>query len=70
VALTNNSSHFELQRHNVQCLVTVVSVCNTFTAKDDYSRCKYSCVRLPKTTIVDLIFQSRSFSLKSADLSL
>jgi hypothetical protein len=43
---------------------------NTFTAKDDYSRFKYSCVRLPKTTIVDLFFQSRSFSLKSADLSL
>jgi hypothetical protein len=43
---------------------------NTFTAKDDYSRFKYSCVRLPKMTIIDLIFQPHSFSLKSADMSL
>jgi hypothetical protein len=39
---------------------------NTFTAKADHSQFKYSCLKLPASTLVDLIFQSRSFSLKSA----
>jgi hypothetical protein len=36
---------------------------NTFTAKVDHSRFNDSCLRLSASTLVDLIFQSRSFSL-------
>jgi hypothetical protein len=36
---------------------------NTFTAKIDHSRFNNSCLRLPVSTLVDLIFQSHSFSL-------
>jgi hypothetical protein len=36
---------------------------NTFTAKVDHSRFNSSCLRLPASTLVDLIFRSRSFSL-------
>ena len=35
---------------------------NTFTAEIDHSRFNHSCLRLPASTIVDLIFPSRSFS--------
>jgi hypothetical protein len=36
---------------------------NTFTAKIDHSRFNNSFLRLPASTLVDVIFQSRSFSL-------
>jgi hypothetical protein len=36
---------------------------NTFTAKVDHSRFNNSCLRLPASTLVELIFQSHSFSL-------
>jgi hypothetical protein len=36
---------------------------NTFTAKIDHSWFNNSCLRLPASTVVDLIFQSHSFSL-------
>jgi hypothetical protein len=36
---------------------------NTFTAKIDHSRLNNSSLNLPASTLVDLIFQSRSFSL-------
>jgi hypothetical protein len=36
---------------------------NPFPAKIDHSRFNNSCLRLPASTLVDLIFQSRSFSL-------
>jgi hypothetical protein len=36
---------------------------NTFTAKIDHSRFNNSCLRFPASTLVNLIFQSRSFSL-------
>jgi hypothetical protein len=35
----------------------------TFTAKIDHSRFNNSCLRLPASTLVDLIFQSCSFGL-------
>jgi hypothetical protein len=38
-------------------------ILNTFTAKIDHSRFNNSCLRLPALTLVDLIFQLRSFSL-------
>jgi hypothetical protein len=40
-----------------------VATLNTFTAKIDHSRFNNSCLRLPVSTLVNLIFQSRSFSL-------
>jgi hypothetical protein len=36
---------------------------NTFTAKIDHSRFNNLCLRLPASTLVDLIFRSCSFSL-------
>jgi hypothetical protein len=39
------------------------SFLNTFTAKVDHSWFNNSCRRLPASTLVDLIFQTRSFSL-------
>jgi hypothetical protein len=38
---------------------------NTFAAKDDHSRFKNPCFKLPKTTIVDLFF-NRARSALSA----
>jgi hypothetical protein len=38
-------------------------VFNTFTAKVDHSRFNNSCLGLPASTLVNLIFQSCSFSL-------
>jgi ferredoxin len=35
----------------------------TFTAKIDHSQFNNSCLRLPASTLVNIIFQSRSFSL-------
>jgi hypothetical protein len=47
-----------------QCDVSIdVLVLNTFTVKIDHSRFNNSCLTLPASTLVDLIFQSRSFSL-------
>ena len=44
---------------------------NTFTAIVDLSRFNNSCLKSPESTIVDLIFQSRSFSFNQlCDLSL
>jgi hypothetical protein len=43
--------------------VSLQKTFNTFTAKIDHSRFNNSCVRLPASTLVDLIFQSRCFSL-------
>jgi hypothetical protein len=40
-----------------------ISHFNTFNAKIDHSWFNNSCLRLPVSTLVDLIFQSRSFSL-------
>jgi hypothetical protein len=39
-----------------------VSNLNTFTAKIDHSLFNNSCLRLPASILVDLIFQSHSFS--------
>jgi hypothetical protein len=36
---------------------------NTFTARIDHSLFNNSCLRLPASTLVNLIFQSHSFSL-------
>jgi hypothetical protein len=44
---------------------------NTFTAIADLSRFNNSCLKSPASTLVDLIFQSRSFSFNQLrDLSL
>jgi len=46
------------------------STLNTFTAVVDLSRFNNSCLRLPASTLVDLIFSIALFQLKLADLSL
>jgi hypothetical protein len=44
-------------------LLLIFPTFNTFTVKVDHSQFNNSCLRLPASTLVDIIFQSRSFSL-------
>ena len=49
----------------------LMTVINTFTAIVDLSQFNNSCLKSPASTLVDLIFQSRSFSFNQLrDLSL
>jgi hypothetical protein len=56
----------ETPSYTLFSLITVkkdVSYINTFTAKIDHSRFNNLCLRLPASTLVNLIFQSRCFCL-------
>ena len=53
------------------CMIVELYLINTFTAIVDLSRFNNSCLKSPASTLVDLIFQSRSFSFNQlCDLSL
>jgi hypothetical protein len=55
---------FALDRHEWAKLL------NTFTAKIDHSRFNNSCLRLPTSTLVDLIFQLRRENCTAASIHL
>jgi hypothetical protein len=60
--ITYNAEDYTLRSNPLSyCLLLNL---NTFAAKVDHSRFNNSCLRLPASTLVDIIiFQSRSFSL-------
>jgi hypothetical protein len=57
------SSIFHSCNAETQICVTGPQCVNIFTAKVDHIRFNNSCLRLPASTSVNLIFQSRPFSL-------